>query len=64
MKRASVSLLPAMLLLLLGFAGACAPAYVASPYGPPRRGWHRRHSPVVVVTPPPPPRVVVRPGWR
>lgn len=63
MKRLSMMLL----LLIAGFAGACAPAYVASPgyYGRPVRGWYRPRSPVVVVTPPPPPRVVVyRPGWR
>lgn len=66
MKRLSMMLL----LLIAGFAGACAPAYVASPgyYGRPARGWYRlppARSAVVVVTPPPPPRVVVyRPGWR
>lgn len=66
MKRLSMMLL----LLVAGFAGACAPAYVASPgysYGGRSvRDWHRPRSAVVVVTPPPPPpRVVVyRPGWR
>lgn len=63
MKRLSSMLL---LLVVASFAGACAPAYVASPgyyYGRPVHGWHRPRSPVVVVTPPP--RVVVyRPGWR